>query len=135
MALHTRKDTAKPYQYRISMAGKNDSVAVPTRVMRNVAVLMKWKGWNQSELDRKSGVSQRHISDLLRGHADCTTEVAEKLAAAFGVPSWLLMVDDITEELLTNTDLQIVVDTYVKRPNGRKLILGAVDMVRSTPKT
>jgi len=132
MLLEHRKDTARASAYAFRMAGEGEKQRTPTRAMRNVAILMRWKGWNQSELGRRSGVSQRHISDLLRGHADCTTEVVEQLAAAFGIPGWQLMVSDVTEELLTGTDLKIVVDTFVSNPRGRKLILGAVDMVRET---
>jgi transcriptional regulator with XRE-family HTH domain len=117
------------------MAGEDvrEIAPEPNRVARNVAILMRWRDWNQSELSRRSGVSQRHISDLLRGLSDCTTEVTSQLAAAFAVPSWLLMVDDITEELLTTTDLKILVDACIHNPRGRKLILGAVDMVREPP--
>ncbi len=132
MVLELSKDSARAKQYAFSMVTGNVGLPEPTKVARNVAILMRWKGWNQSELARRSGVSQRHISDLLRSLSDCTTELVEQLAKAFGVPSWQIMMDDITEELLTNTDLRIVVETYVRNPNGRKLILGAADMVRSS---
>jgi len=135
MLLKTRKDDASPLPYAFSMAGEDvrEAASQPNRVIKSVAALMRWRGWNQSELSRRSGVSQRHISDLLRGQSDCTTGMADQLAQAFGVPSWLLMVSDITEELLTNTDLQILVDAYIRNPRGRKLIRGAVDMVRDNP--
>ena len=71
------------------MAGEDvrETAPEPNRVIKSVATLMRWRGWNQSELSRRSGVSQRQISDLLRGQSDCTTGMAEQLAAAFGVPS------------------------------------------------
>lgn len=109
-----------------------EALGEPKAVGRNLAILMKWKSWNQSELSRRSGVSQRHISDVLSGQTDLTTEKVEKLALAFGLQAWQLLMPDITEELLTTTDLRIIVETYVSRPAGRKLIDGAAEMVRKT---
>jgi transcriptional regulator with XRE-family HTH domain len=116
------------------MAGNDEVLPEPKAVARNLRILMRWHGWNQSELSRRSGVSQRHISDLLRGLSDCTTERLEEFARALRVPSWTLLMDDLTEDLLTSTALQIIVETYVKNPAGRKLISGAADMVRDAPK-
>lgn len=131
MLLNARKDDAEAYLYAVSMDNL-ETPPEPRAIGRNLATLMKWKGWNQTELARRSGVSQRHISDILKGLTDPTTEMVEKLAGAFAVQSWQMMMSDITEDLLTSTDLQIVVATYVSTPAGRRLIDGAAEMVRKS---
>lgn len=134
MLLTYRKDGARTIPYPVSMGPGTEAVAQPNAVGRNLAILMHWRGWNQTEVSRRSGVSQRHISDILRGHSDCTSEVMGQLAKAFGIPRWQLDMDDLTEELLTGTELQMIVDTYVRNPAGRKFISGAVEMVRTSQK-
>lgn len=132
MLLTLHKDDARACLYAVRMEQEEplESPGEPKAVGRNLAVLMKWKGWNQSETSRRSGVSQRHISDVLSGQTDLTTEKVEQLAASFSLQGWQLLMPDITEELLTTTDLQIIVDTYISKPAGRKLIDGAAEMVR-----
>lgn len=129
MMLETRKDTAKAYLYPVSM--NQEQMPEPKPVGRNLAMLMRWKDWNQSDVSRKSGVSQRHISDILRGLSDPTTDIIEKLAESFAVQPWQMLMPDITEELLTSTDLRLIVETYISKPAGRKLIDGAAEMVRN----
>lgn len=126
-----RKDSANDSDYAGSM-DQDQTFPEPKAVGRNLALLMKWKGWNQTEVSRRSEVSQRHISDVLRGLTDPTTEIIEKLAGAFGVQVWQMVMGDITEELLTSTDLRLIVETYISTPAGRKLIEGAAEMVRKT---
>lgn len=131
MMLLERKDSANDSDYAGSM-DQDQTFPEPKAVGRNLALLMKWKGWNQTEVSRRSEVSQRHISDVLRGLTDPTTEIIEKLAGAFGVQVWQMVMGDITEELLTSTDLRLIVETYISTPAGRKLIEGAAEMVRKT---
>jgi transcriptional regulator with XRE-family HTH domain len=137
MPLAARKDGARALGYALPMTGEKQQdqelAPEPKRFAKNLAILMRWRGWNQSDLGRQSGVSQRHISDILRGHSDCTTDMAEQLAKAFGMHAWQLMVEDVTEEVLTSTDLKILVDSYLRYPQGRKLLMGAADMVREGP--
>ena len=64
------------------------------KIGRNVARMRKVKGWSQSELARRSGVSQAFISSLEGGRrGKATTDVAEALAKALGVT-----VDDLLRE-------------------------------------
>lgn len=61
-------------------------MADPGVIGRNVARMRAERGWTQSELSRRSGVSQSFISDLEGGRrGKATTEVAASLAKAFGV--------------------------------------------------
>lgn len=65
------------------------------RVRDRVRDLMYARGWSQSALAAKSGVSQSRIAYLLnyRDHGDRhpTTKVIDQLADAFGLSAWQLL--------------------------------------------
>jgi transcriptional regulator with XRE-family HTH domain len=58
------------------------------------------KGWTQVELARRSGVSQRTVTDIERGIIlNPTWETANRLASALGVePQQIFVVPQIPEE-------------------------------------
>lgn len=124
-----RKDSARAVLYAVPMADEDELAPEPNTVAKNIATLMRLREWNQSELDRRSKVSQRHISDILRGQSDCTTEVIEKLADAFDIEPWQLMVPNLSDDLLAGQQLKRLISAYAEIPAGRALIDGAVDMV------
>lgn len=124
--------TVPVYPRFMSEGSHKEQAPEPTQVAKNLRVLMKWRDWNQSDLARHAKVSQRHISDVLRGHSDCTTEMVGAFAKAFRVPLWKLTMEGLSEDLLTSTDLEIIVEAFVNNPQGRRLLLGAVDMVKQT---
>lgn len=53
--------------------------------MQDIQKLLDAKGWSQMELARQSGVSQGHISSIIRGEKQPTVTIIEKLATAFGM--------------------------------------------------
>lgn len=66
-------------------------------------VIANLKAWmneselsTQSELSKKSGVAQSHISRILRGESDPTTDMLDALAKAFGRSA-----EDIVKETTT----------------------------------
>ena len=91
-------------------------------LIRNLTALMDVRGWNQSELARQSGVSQRMISHLLRDEASCSIETAEALATAFGLNGWHLLLPNLPHDLLDSPSLRRLVDSYISAPqSGRAL--------------
>lgn len=57
--------------------------------------LMEESGMTQRELASKSGVSQRQISNIVRGENSCSVEIAEALAKPFGLTGWQLIAPNI----------------------------------------
>ncbi len=46
--------------------------------------ILEERGWSQSELAEKTGYTQKHISQLVEGHASITEEIALKLERVLG---------------------------------------------------
>lgn len=53
--------------------------------MQIIQKLLDVNGWSQSDLSRQSGVSQGHISAIIRGEKQPTVPTLQKLATAFGI--------------------------------------------------
>lgn len=99
-------------------------------VARNLKALMDSRDWNQSDLARQSGVSQRHISDILRGRTDTTAAWLDKLAAPFERKGFELMVDGLHAEIgASSAQLAAMIQAYVRDPQVRKLLDGAFALV------
>jgi len=113
---------AKPSPY---LQGMRRSRQLETRAVlaKNLRILMERREWTQTALKEKSGVSQRHISSLLNQQQDCTTEILAGLALAFRLPGWLLLVPDLSAELLDAQDIPLLIQRYIKAgPEGRSLL-------------
>ena len=89
---------------------------------RNLAALMEQAGWNQVELSRRSGVSQRQISNILRQESGCSVEHAEALARAFGLSGWHLIMPTLRQDLQVGA-LALLIDRYAQASSeGRTAI-------------
>ena len=54
--------------------------------------LMRQRGWTQRDLSMASGVSQRQISNLVKGTQSATLDTAEAIAQAFDLQTWHLLI-------------------------------------------
>lgn len=89
---------------------------------RNLKALMDEAGWNQVELSKRSGVSQRQISNILRQETGCSIEHADALGKAFGLQGWHLIMPTLSRDLSTGT-LAKLVDRYASASSeGRAAI-------------
>ena len=77
----------------------------------NLAALMQQAGWNQVELSRRSGVSQRQISNILRQDTGCSVEHADALARAFGLQGWHLIMPTLRKDLAAGA-VALLIDRY-----------------------
>lgn len=94
----------------------------------NVRRLMKARGDSQNTLAERAGVSQRAVGDLLtygKGHfKNPTLKTLAGLAKAYDTPAWLLLLTDLTPDLLADADLPTVIQDYQAAPaDGRRAIL------------
>src|ERR1700744_1875727 len=89
----------------------------------NLSFLMERRDWKQKRLEKESGVSQRHIRSLLRQQQDCTMDILSRLARAFKIPVWLLLVPDLPPDILDSKRLPELIDHYVNSgPKGQDFI-------------
>lgn len=86
-------------------------------IARNITVLMKINKISQKDLERRSGVSQATISNLLNPnsnvHYSPTAQILEKIAGAFEIKLWQLLIPDISPELLLSRTIEKVVENFV----------------------
>lgn len=96
-------------------------------VADNLRQLMAYKHLrNQVAAARFCGVSQRTISNLLNPTADISPTLAklERVAAAFGVQPWQMLIPGLPLSQLTNHRFDRLVEHYLRAsPAGRDNIL------------
>lgn len=51
--------------------------------------------WSESELARRSGVSQKQVNNIVRQRNGCSVEALYELGRALGVPPWLLLMPEM----------------------------------------
>lgn len=120
MLLPSPQHTAEAADYRDEMPGKT---SITHAVAANLRTLLDKRAWTQTELALKSGVSQRHISNVLRQQTGCSIETLDALAGAFGLPGWLLTLAGLEPDLLDSHRLPSLLSSYGSAgPEGRELI-------------
>lgn len=94
----------------------------------NLRYMMKDRGWNQKELARASGVSQRTVSNILSEVKTPTLDTVELLAKAFGLTMWHLIMPTLIDDLQSPTSIKDVYDKYFAASlEGRAHILSVSD--------
>jgi transcriptional regulator with XRE-family HTH domain len=107
-------------------------------VALNLGRLMERREWSQTELARKTGVSQRHISNMLNSQTGASFETLSAVGRAFGIPGWMLLLDDVPVELLDSQKIPLLVASFRDAgPDGRDLIekLAAREAVHNREQT
>lgn len=62
------------------------------------------KGYSQSELAQKTGISNSYLSQIESEKQDPSLETMEQLSAALDVPTYILFFKAIQEENIQNSD-------------------------------
>ena len=91
----------------------------------NLKMLIDHYDLSQKDLESKSGVSQRTISNMVRhdsGHCP-SIENVEAVARAFRLKTWQLLIPNAPLEILLNTTIEKIVDNFVHSTSeGRDMI-------------
>ena len=115
-----RKHAAIGLRHSRLMAVKRP--ATRETLARNLRLLMSEAGWNQVELSKRSGVSQRQISNILSSNTGCSVEHADALARAFGLQGWHLIMPALRKELQAGA-VVLLIDRYAQASTeGRSAI-------------
>ncbi|OWR35276.1 hypothetical protein CEE55_02400 [Stenotrophomonas pavanii] len=93
----------------------------------NVRRLMEATGDSQVKVAKRAGLSQRNVGNVMTygttHETSPTVRTVDGLAAAFGIPAWLLFVPDVPLELLVSPRLSTLISTYVKiSETGRETV-------------
>ncbi|CAM4281051.1 XRE family transcriptional regulator [Stenotrophomonas lactitubi] len=86
----------------------------------NVRRLMEAGGETQAKVAKRAGLSQRNVGNVVtygKTHETSpTVRTVDGLAAAFGVPAWMLFIQDVPLEVLTAQRLNQVIQDYIAAP-------------------
>ncbi|MBE0454859.1 MAG: helix-turn-helix transcriptional regulator [Roseovarius sp.] len=105
-------------------------------VVENVCAFRDRLGWSTRELARKSGVSDKMVWKVVNGESAPTTHTIEKLAKAFGIQSWELMIPGIKPDLLDGAHLYEIQSCYLSADEeGRRMMETAAEYVSSHKKS
>lgn len=93
-------------------------------VATNLEAAMERSGLeNQSKLMRASGVSQAHISSILRRHKAPTVSVLERLSKALRIEPWQLLLPPELAALGPSAGLRRLLAAYAtSSPEARRVI-------------
>lgn len=90
----------------------------------NLRMLMERTEMSQAELAKKSGVSQRTISNILAGTHEPGIEIVDKIARVFGLEGWKLQMRDLPPDLLGNDMVEQTLGALAQaNPAGREMIV------------
>lgn len=105
----------------LKMGAKKTSTA--ENFVANLRFLMRLNDISQTTLAKKSGVSQKSISNILNGNQIPSIEMAEQLAAAFGLEGWHMIMPNLPDDLRSSSALSKLYKGFIKAtPEGRKHI-------------
>lgn len=83
-------------------------------VAQNIRHYLATNEWSESELARRSGVSQKQVNNITRERYGCTAEALFALARAFRVPAYQLLIPGRAESDATPDGLDAVVVAYLR---------------------
>lgn len=98
----------------------------------NVRRLMEAAGDTQAKVAKRAGLAQRSVGNVVTygttHDTSPTVRTVDGLAAAFGVPAWMLFIQDVPLEVLTGQRLNQVIQDYISVPEqGRTNIERVAD--------
>lgn len=82
-------------------------------VAQNVRHYLLANEWSESELARRSGVSQKQVNNIVRERFGCTVEALFEIARAFHLPAYQLLIPGISESDALSTELDRIIVTYL----------------------
>ena len=131
---YARKHAASRWRQTGGMAIKRP--ATKDTLANNLRALMDERQWNQVELSKRSGVSQRQISNILRRETGCSIEHAEALAQAFGLEGWHLIMPTLRRDLKTGAVAKLISNYAEATDAGRAAIdrVAELESHYATPK-
>lgn len=94
-------------------------------IAKNLRQLMDQEGLSEAALSRRtgSGVSQKAINNILNQRQACTIETADKLARAFELDLWCLLLPRFPEDPAVIEAMRRLYESFsIASPEGRELI-------------
>jgi transcriptional regulator with XRE-family HTH domain len=81
-------------------------------LIQNLTMLLNKTNMSVAELSRRSGVTGRMIHYILNRDRQASVEVAGKLASAFGLTGWQMIMPSLPYDLAKTGQLDKLIDAY-----------------------
>jgi transcriptional regulator with XRE-family HTH domain len=96
-------------------------------VAQNVRHHLSMREWSESELARRSGVSQKQVNNITRERYGCTIEALFEMARAFRVPPYSMIIPGISESDASLDQLdKVIVGFLTGSEKTRRKLLASV---------
>ncbi|PJL25917.1 hypothetical protein B9Y64_15445 [Stenotrophomonas maltophilia] len=86
----------------------------------NVRRLMEAAGDTQAKVAKRAGLAQRSVGNVVTygttHETSPTLRTVDGIADAYGVPVWMLLLDQVPLEVLQSPELARLIDNYIKAP-------------------
>jgi transcriptional regulator with XRE-family HTH domain len=104
--------------------GKKAPRTLPRETLaRNLRYIMKIEKLSEEALAKKAGVSQKQINNILNRQHAATIDTLDKIAAAFGLTNWQLMLPNLPDDLISSPSIAKLYKSYINSSDeGRELI-------------
>lgn len=102
---------------------------------KNLAYLMDKREWDTVQCAKQVGIDQKTIWNILNEKKKPTVETVDKIASAFGLSSWHLILPHLIEDLEGETSIRKLYDDYfASGPNGKRFIASVAERERDLHK-
>lgn len=112
MLLDTTKNDARALPYPLDMGAADDSIREV--LATNTRTLMERRGWKQTQLAAKAGISQTHIGNVLRQEVEPTSKIISGLAKAFGIQAYQLLIPGLPPDILDSREVPNLLQSYLE---------------------
>lgn len=97
-------------------------------IIRNLRHLMRKEKLSEQALAKRAGVAQKTINKILNNQSAPTLDTISRLAAAFGLNNWHLIMPNLPDELISSKDLERLYKSYIlASQEGREYIVHAAE--------
>jgi transcriptional regulator with XRE-family HTH domain len=98
-------------------------------IAANLRLLMKLAKHSERDLEKISGVSQKTINNILHARGEAKIPTVEKLANAYGLRGWQLMMKTLGKEASNpGSTIGALLDAFLSaNEEGQKIILGIAE--------
>jgi transcriptional regulator with XRE-family HTH domain len=101
---------------------------------RSIQLLIAAAGTTAPQIAKRAGVDPKTMNNLINGRFAANLDVLEKIAEAFNLQAWQLLMPDLVQSLLSdNNNLARVIEAYRSTDaTGRFSILTVAEMAAQT---
>ena len=97
-------------------------------IAENIRTLISGEEISPRQLALRSGLSERMGIKIASGQANLTSENILKIASAFNIYPWCLLIEGMTYAVMKDAKLKKVIDLYIASPKEiRKKIVLAIE--------